>query len=314
MADRRGYMAIPALVRLMRPKQWAKSAFVLIGPLYALADPAKHLEARAVLVPALFAAAAFSLASSACYIINDIMDVESDRRHPRKKNRPLASGAVSISAGWVLTVVLFAMAAGCAAWVPIPNVWWVAGLVAVYSVNVAAYSVAIKKVVIADVLSLSLGFVLRVLGGCAAAGVSPSTWLLNCTLFFAMFLAFGKRLGERRTVVDAAAIRAVQGQYTDELLRMTTVVTGVALLVTYAGYLESRQEQYTVALPGFAAGFNLLWLTMVPASFGLLRAIVLLETGRYDDPTEIVSKDGAMQASALTFGVLTVLPWVMRLM
>jgi decaprenyl-phosphate phosphoribosyltransferase len=306
-------MGLPPLIKLMRPKQWAKSAFVLIGPLYALADPAKRgLDPREVLTNALLAAVAFSLASSGCYIINDVMDVESDRNHPRKKHRPLASGAVSIKTAWSLALVLFAAAGLATAFVPIPNLWWVAALVGAYSVNVAAYSVAIKKVVIADVMSLSLGFVLRVLGGCAASGVSPSTWLLNCTLFFAMFLAFGKRLGERRTVVDAASIRAVQGRYTDELLRMATVVTGVALLVTYAGYLESRQDQYTMPLWGFAAGFNLLWITIIPATFGLLRSIVLLETGAYDDPTELASKDLSMQLSVGTFGVLTLLPWVLR--
>ncbi|MFZ4575776.1 MAG: UbiA prenyltransferase family protein [Phycisphaerales bacterium] len=306
-------MPLPATIRLMRPKQWAKSAFVLIGPLYALADPAKKgLDLAAVLTSALLAAVAFSLASSGCYIINDIMDVESDRNHPRKKHRPLASGAVSIKTAWTMVVVLFAVAALATAFVPLPNLWWVLGLVTAYAVNVSAYSVAIKKVVIADVMSLSLGFVLRVLGGCAASGVSPSTWLLNCTLFFAMFLAFGKRLGERRTVADAAAIRAVQGRYTDELLRMATVVTGVALLVTYAGYLESRQEAYTIPLLGFAAGFNLLWLTLIPATFGLLRAIVLLETGAYDDPTELLGKDLPMQCSVGLFGVLTLVPWIVR--
>jgi 4-hydroxybenzoate polyprenyltransferase len=208
--------------------------------------------------------------------------------------------------------ILFALAAGATLMVGVPKVWWVLGLTCAYSLNVVAYSVAIKKIMIADVMSLSLGFVLRVMGGCAASGVTPSTWLLNCTLFFAMFLAFGKRLGERRTVEDAGQIRSVQRLYTDDLLRMATVVTGVGLLVTYAGYLESRHEVYTVALAGFEAGFNVLWLTMIPATFGLLRSIVLLETGAFDDPTEIASKDTGMQLSLGAFLACTLVAWLCR--
>src|SRR5690606_16191438 len=119
-----------------------------------------------------------------------------------------------------------------------------------------------------DVISLASGFVLRVLGGCAAAMVVPSSWLLNCIFFLSMFLAFGKRLGERRTLgADAAAARGVQSVYTDDLLRMSVVVTAVATLITYAGYVQAHEEDYR-------RGFNLLWLTMLPATYGLLRCIV----------------------------------------
>lgn len=303
---------LSAAIRLIRPKQWAKSVFVLVGPIYALADPAKSLSPAQTLIPALWAMLAFCLASSACYVVNDLMDIEEDRRHPRKKLRPLPSGQISPSAARTIIWVLFSLAAAATLMVGVPKVWWVLGMTCAYSLNVVAYSVAIKKIIIADVMSLSLGFVLRVMAGCVASGVAPSTWLLNCTLFFAMFLAFGKRLGERRTVEDAALIRSVQKLYTDDLLRMATVVTGVGLLVTYAGYLESRHEVYTVPLPGFEAGFNLLWLTMIPATFGLLRSIVLLETGAFDDPTEIASKDTGMQLSLGAFLVCTLVAWMLR--
>lgn len=308
---------------MARPKQWAKSAFVLIGPLYALADTSpppdtlQRAEPGGVIVPALLAAAAFALVSSACYIVNDVVDVEADRRHPRKKYRPIAAGRVSVRAALWFAAVLAAVGVGAAGAIGVGEnaggggsaAVWTAGILAVYALNVVLYSVLIKRMVIADVMSLSAGFGLRVLGGCAAAAVSPSTWLLNCTLFFAMFLAFGKRLGERRTVEDASQVRAVQGKYTDELLRMTTVVTGVALLVTYAGYVQSRHEEFLRPLPGLAAGFNLLWLTVLPATYGLLRIIVLLEQGTYDDPTEVASKDFPIQVAGAAFVALTVAAW-----
>lgn len=165
-----------------------------------------------------------------------------------------------------------------------------------------AYSWLLKHVVIADVIGLSLGFVLRVLGGCAAAGVEPSTWLLNCTFFLAMFLAFGKRLGERRSLGSdeaAAAARAVQEAYTSDLLRMVVVVTAVATLLSYAGYVQAKETLYW-------QGFNLLWLTVLPATFGLLRCIVLLERGDFDDPTELALHDRAFQLAAGVFAFLTI--------
>lgn len=312
MAESAASSKLAALVRLARPKQWAKNIFVFIGPVYGLAD--KGGDWRAVIVPAMFAAAAFALTSSACYIVNDILDVDRDRLHPRKKLRPIASGTVSEAQARMFAAVLLLMAAVAVFLLHGPAAWWVSTLVVLYAVNTNAYSVFLKRIVIADVMSLSAGFVLRVLAGCGAAAVAPSTWLLNCTLFLAMFLAFGKRLGERRTMaaagVDAASARSVQSAYTDELLRMAVVVTGVATLVIYASYVQSRDTRVMAALAhaGLTGGgwFNVLWLTMLPATYGLLRCIVLLERGRYDDPTELVVKDWPARLAGLIFAGLTV--------
>ncbi|MCW5777127.1 MAG: UbiA prenyltransferase family protein, partial [Phycisphaeraceae bacterium] len=253
-------------------------------------------------VPAFVAAGAFALASSACYVVNDIMDAEADRAHPRKRSRPIASGVIRPGSAWVFAAVL-ALAAGLLL-LAIPSAvrLWVGAALGLYVLNVSAYSWLLKHVIIADVIGLSLGFVLRVLGGCAAAGVEPSTWLLNCTFFLAMFLAFGKRLGERRSLGSdeaAAAARSVQGAYTSDLLRMVVVVTAVATLLSYAGYVQAKETLYW-------QGFNLLWLTVLPATFGLLRCIVLLERGDFDDPTELALHDRAFQLAAGVFAFLTI--------
>src|SRR5690606_20158846 len=114
-----------------------------------------------------------------------------------------------------------------------------------YVVNVSAYSAGLKQVVILDEMSLAAGFVLRVLAGCAAVMIEPSSWLLKTVFFLAMFLAFGKRLGERRTMQgDAIAARGVQSAYTDDLLRMAVVVTAVATLLTYAAYTQSQDDRF----------------------------------------------------------------------
>lgn len=309
-----------SLVRLARPHQWSKSVFVLIGPFYGLRDMAEAGRTLWDSVwPALLAAAAFALASSACYVVNDICDREADRLHPRKKNRPIASGAVPLPVAWGWSLALLAGAAALILFLPhsarmitaangeqpftvSPRIL-VAATVALYVVNVFSYSALVKHLVIADVMSLSLGFVLRVMGGCAAVGVTPTVWLLNVTLFLSMFLAFGKRLGERRTLGDAAIDsaahhRPVQSKYTDALLQMMVVVTGVATLMGYAGYIEAHDADYVW-------GFNLLWLSILPATYCLLRAIVLVERGVYDDPTELATRDRAFQAAAALFAIIT---------
>jgi len=300
------------LIRLARPKQWAKSVFVLIGPLSAFADHKGSM--RQLAAAALIAAVILALCSSACYIVNDICDASKDRLHPRKRRRPIAAGTVTRSqAGW-FAAALIVISISLLSLLGVEARWWVGGLALLYVINVNLYSLSFKRIVIVDVLSLSLGFVLRVLAGCGATSVTPSSWLLNCTFFLAMFLAFGKRLGERRTAgaagVESVEIRGVHARYTDDILRITVAITAVATLITYSAYVQSREKTVMewLANAGLRGGawFNLLWLTMIPATYAMFRAILLLERGVYDDPTELVVRDRWMRLAVLLFGLITV--------
>lgn len=298
-----------SLLKLARPHQWSKSIFVLLGPLYGLQD--RELWS-APLWSAFLAATAFATASSACYIVNDLLDVEADRTHPRKRFRPLASGAISPSQAKTFAAALIALTIVLVSLLPGSVALGVGLVLLAYVLNVALYSLRLKHVVIADVVSLALGFDLRMLAGCAAVGIAPSTWLLNATLFLSMFLAFGKRLGERRTMGESASTaRIVQARYTDELLRMLVVVTAVATLLTYAGYVQFRAADHSHVIWPFHHEFNVLWLTLLPAVYGLLHAIVLLERGTYDDPTELAVRDRPTQVAGALFALVTiaVLTW-----
>lgn len=297
-----------ALLRLVRPHQWVKSAFVVLGPLYGLRDLDRADWPR-VIEHACIAAGVFALASSACYIFNDLKDAESDRHHPRKSKRPIASGAVSPALAVGLMTLLLASAGALSLLLPATTRPGTLLLTGLYVANVLLYSTTLKHIAIADVLSLSLGFVVRVVGGCVAVSIMPSTWLLNCTLFLAMFLAFSKRLGERRTAAaggyDASAARSVQSQYTDDLLRMSVVVTSVAALITYAFYVQSREAQFSFTTTLIPAGINWLWISLLPATFALLRSMVLIERGTFDDPTEMFLKDPPLTLSAIIFVAIT---------
>lgn len=297
-------------IKLARPHQWAKGAFVLAGPFYG----GVLLEASAI-QGAIAALVAFSLASSAVYVVNDIIDREADRHHPRKRTRPIAAGRIGVSPARIYALCLAAGAMAAVVAVPDGAARARLGIITLaYVVNVLLYSALLKRKVMLDAVSISLGFVLRVLAGCAATGVTPSSWLLNSTLFLAIFLGLGKRLGERRTLrEDADAARTVQRTYTDPLLRMGVSLAAVAALVTYAGYVQDQEARFLWSLfegldrEGRPWGFNLLWLTIVPATYGLLRAIALLELGKFDDPTVLATKDRGVQIAAVTFGALTVL-------
>ncbi|MBL8765547.1 MAG: UbiA prenyltransferase family protein, partial [Phycisphaerae bacterium] len=207
------------------------------------------------------AAGAFALASSAGYVVNDLLDRVADRSHPRKRKRPIAAGHVGVgqAAAWAGVLGMASVALLLA--IGMPTVGWVALTLGLYVLNVTAYSAWLKHVLILDVIGLALGFVLRVMGGCAAAGVEPSVWLLNVTFFLSMFLAFGKRLGERKALADddgdggrAIEHRRVQAGYTDSFLQMAVIVTAGATLLTYASYVQSLGSRHVV-------GFNLMWLT-----------------------------------------------------
>jgi 4-hydroxybenzoate polyprenyltransferase len=291
-----------SFLRLARPVQWSKSVFVLVGPLYGLRDlpPEARTSTRLIdlAISVALAAAAFALVSSACYVVNDLFDRVSDQAHPRKRSRPIACGQVGPGLAWAYAAGLTLAAAALVTVLEARGEGrWVALALTVYALNVLLYSVWLKHVLIADVMCLALGFVLRVLGGCAAAAVQPSTWLLNVTLFLSMFLAFGKRLGERRTLGEAAVHRRVQAGYTDALLQMAVVVTAVSTLLTYASYIQATET--------LVIGFNLMWLTMLPAFYGLFRAIVLVEQGRYDDPTELAVHDRPFQTAGIVFVAIT---------
>ncbi len=168
--------------RSMRPRQWTKNGFVLAPLIFA-----KKAGDPATLCPALGAAGVFCLASSAGYLTNDLIDRSTDRNHPQKRHRPIASGELPPTA--VLATVAMLVLAAFAGALLIGPVF--TGMVALYLAISLAYSLVLKRLVIIDVMAIAAGFVLRVAGGAAAIQVSISSWLFLCTVLLALFLGFG---------------------------------------------------------------------------------------------------------------------------
>jgi hypothetical protein len=176
-----------ALIRALRPHEWVKNLLVFAGLLFS-----GKLDEGAQVLDATLAFAAFCAIASAGYLFNDLRDRDLDRRHPDKRRRPIASGALSEGTAWVAAVVLVALALALGFAVE-PAV---AGLVGLYAVTTVAYSVALKRMVILDVMTIASLFVLRVVAGAVAVEARASEYLLICTAMLALFLGFTKRRQE----------------------------------------------------------------------------------------------------------------------
>lgn len=213
------------LVRTMRPRQWVKNLFVLLPVVFAKV----MLDADKV-AKGLAAFACFCAVSSAVYVLNDLHDLEADRAHPKKRERPLAAGIVPERAAWVAFVLLGAGSIACAALVH----WEVAALLAAYLALNVAYTLRLKRVAYVDVLCIAAGFELRLLAGGFAVAVPASKYLVVVTLSLASFLGFGKRMHELLQGESAQKQRAVLQHYRVEPLRILLVVSGVVTVIVYA--------------------------------------------------------------------------------
>lgn len=229
-----------AVLRELRPKQWTKNGLVFAALVFS-----HHLFEPAALLRTLAAFAAFCAVSSGTYVINDLVDIEQDRRHPVKRLRPLASGALSEGAGRALAAALLVAAfAGAFA------LSWRLGLVLVAYLGVAlAYSFRLKHLVLLDVFAIAAGFVLRAVAGTAVLAVQLSSWLLVCTVLLSLFLALAKRRHEVMLLAEeAAGHRQILGEYSqlflDQLIAVVTSSTVIAYsLYTFTGTNLPRDDR-----------------------------------------------------------------------
>ncbi len=287
-----------ALIKTMRPKQWVKNVFVLAGIFFdgRIRDPER-------LKNSLLAFAIFCLLSGAVYLVNDLVDIERDRAHPKKRFRPLASGELSPRVAQVAAVILFA---GCLAGSFAISLGF--GLAALtYAILMILYSFVLKNVVILDVMAVAAGFVVRVYAGTAAAQVTRfSPWLYVCTTLLALFIAINKRRHEMLLLDrEANNHRAILEEYSVPFLdEMTSVVTA-ATLVSYSFY--------TFSAPNLPPNHAMMF-TIPFVMYGIFRYLYLIHTkGLGGAPEDIVLHDRptliAILLWALTAGLVIYWPF-----
>ncbi len=217
--------------QLMRPRQWVKNGFVLMGILFANAWRQPDMLRRAVI-----ATVAFSLIASGIYVLNDLVDRKDDLNHPAKKFRPLAAGRISTTAALALFSVLWIAGAALALLVSRAVLLILFTYVAI---NIS-YSLGLKQIVILDVFLIAAGFMLRILAGTLGIGIAPSQWLLICGFMVALFLGFAKRRAELYALAgETSNHRRVLEHYQPVFLDKMIVITAACVILTYSLYTMS---------------------------------------------------------------------------
>jgi len=283
----------PSLLVAMRPYQWPKNGLVFAALAFSAGDAWKPGDAD-TWWPLLWRTAVlfclWCLVSSSVYLVNDVQDLELDRLHPRKQNRPIASGAVSPGAARTAAVVLLALAIPPALVLDLAS----GAILAAYGTVMISYSYGLKRVAILDVLILCTGVVGRAVGGAAVIDVAISPWLYVCTSFGAFFLGSSKRWAEFRQLgPDAAQHRPALAHYTGEILSQLLIISASTALLAYALYTI---ESVNVPRNGAMA------LTIPFVAFGMFRYLLLLNGDRKTDaPDQIVFTDPQIVIAVVGF-------------
>lgn len=285
---------LTGMLRSLRPAQWVKNLFVLAPLVFG-----RELGDVRSLHFALLAFVLFCFASSAVYLLNDVRDRLEDSIHPHKRLRPIAAGIVP---PWLALTGFFVL--GLAA---LAGAWWIGVrflvLTAIYLAINLIYSFGVKRVVILDVMTVAIGFVLRVMAGGAAIDVKVSSWLLLCTTFVALFLAFSKRRHEIEQAADGAAEqRQVLSQYSAAFLDQMINVVTASTVVAYSLYAIS---------PSGAGGANAseMIYTVPLVLFGVFRYLFLVyQRTDHKSPTEALLTDGPFLVNLALWGALVL--WV----
>ena len=279
----------------MRPHQYIKNLFIFLPLFFAL-----KITDTALLTNAFIAFIAFSLTASAIYTLNDYHDIEEDRQHPKKKSRPLASGAISKSQAIIVMAVLGVSGVALMATLSLKAV----GILAAYVAMNIAYSFYLKHVAILDVTIIAIGFVLRLFIGSAVTGIQLSMWIVIMTFLLALFMALAKRRDDVLIYLDTGKkMRKVIDGYNLQFLDTSMAIMASVVIVAYTIYTTSSE---VVA----RAHSEYLYLTALFVILGILRylqvAFVLKDSG---SPTRIVLKDRFMQFTLL--GWIVSFAWIL---
>ncbi|MGW5050743.1 decaprenyl-phosphate phosphoribosyltransferase [Actinokineospora sp. NPDC004072] len=276
---------VGGLVRTARPRQWVKNVLVLAAPFAA-----GRIFESAVLVDAAIAFAAFCLVSSAVYLVNDAIDVEADRAHPTKRNRPIAAGVVPVPVAYAGAAVLFAasMAVGLLAG------WRLLIVLGVYAAVQLGYCLGLKHQTVVDLCIVASGFLLRATAGGVAAEIPLSQWFLLVAAFGSLFMVAGKRYAEVVLFEKTGAqIRASLRKYSASYLRFVWATSAAIMITTYSLWaFELRASQS-----------DSIWavVSIVPFVIAVLRYAVDVDQGNAGEPEEIALKDRVLQVLGVSW-------------
>lgn len=278
-----------SILKSMRPRQWSKNLFVLAALIFD-----GQLVNSVAILRSLYGVLLFSIISGCVYLINDIKDVESDRNHVKKKNRPIASGALPVKVA-IAVVILLSLISFPLAYIISPSF---ALILAVYFLTNIAYSYKLKHIPLIDVLVIALGFVLRVGGGVTLIEVQRfSPWLYVVTTLLALYLGFGKRRAELTIIANETnSIRPVLNGYSLPFLdQLITIVSSTTILA---------YSLYTFSAPNLPPNHSMM-LTIPFVIYGIFRYLYLIQIkGEGGAPEELLLTDRPLQLTILLYGLM----------
>lgn len=280
------------LIQLIRPKQWIKNLIVLLPVFFggALLHPS-------AIYAGLITALSFSFAASSIYCLNDIIDIEDDKHHPIKCNRPLASGAISIPQGYTLMVLMLILSMA-STFLLYDHQLETAGVIAFYWLLNIGYCLKLKQYAIIDVCIVAFGFVLRVLAGGISTSIHLSKWIVLMTFLLMLFLSFAKRRDDVVRMNETGhAPRQNTIRYNLTFINQAITITSSVTLVCYIMYTVSPET-----IQNFHTDY--LYLTSVFVLVGLLRYIqIAVVDKKSGDPTKVILRDRFTQLIVLAFGL-----------
>lgn len=284
---------LKSVIKLLRIEQWVKNFFIFL-PLFF----AGEIFVGDLFLKSVFAFVIFSFTASSIYIINDYSDIESDKKHPEKRNRPLASGAISKAFALVLLglmllgVVFISIWGGCLFEI---NIWKFLSIIIFYFLMNLAYTFKLKHIAIIDVCIVSLGFVMRVLAGGYATGIPISQWAILLTFVLALVLALGKRRGELINAQLTGKTRKALDGYNVQFADIALSISVTLAIVSYLMFTVMPEVQQRFGMKVF--------YTVIFVVFAFLRYLQqTLVYNKTESPTKIVYKDRYIQ--------ITVILWV----
>lgn len=288
-------MKIYSYVKLLRPTQWVKNAFVFLPVFFD-----GHLHETGYLLPAFIAFVAFSLAASGIYCFNDIYDADADRKHPVKCRRPIASGSVGKTEGLLLMLACFVLSLTVIflhKWHSDEGLWRVCVVVVSYILLNIAYCVRLKQIALVDVFVIATGFVLRVFAGGFATGIYLSHWIILMTFLLALFLAFAKRRDDVVIYEDTGVIaRKNVNRYNLDFMNQAITIVASITMVCYILYTVSPE-----VIERFDSPY--VYITSIFVLAGIIRYLQLtIVDVKSGSPTKILMKDLFIQ--------LCILGWV----
>jgi 4-hydroxybenzoate polyprenyltransferase len=273
------------IIKLLRPEQWAKNLFIFLPVFFS----GQMLNGSALLSCAV-AFAAFSLAASSIYCVNDIYDVEADRAHPEKRKRPVASGAVSVKAACTAAAICLSASLCVVVFFGGSAVYALVALILFYCVKNLAYCVTLKHYAIIDVVTISVGFVLRVFAGGVASGIRCSEWIIIMTFLLSLFLAFAKRRDDVILYLNTnVSPRKNTHRYNLEFMNQVMTVVATIAIIAYIMYTLS---------PSVIDYYNSrhIYLTAIFVLTGIIRYLqVTIVDVKSGSPTKILLHDRFIQ-------------------